>query len=352
MNQNPDQPANLSAGQKREHLAALLKESASSTNGDHSQEEIMTRAFVYRSRFRDWDSLASVRGGPRRLLEDEEAKGKVYFSTRLTPYVHHPLVVRLGPEAQRALVIHRLYHYLDFTANFEIEVVNRAAQRIAMGMTGFDLPAEMASDAYKIYCDEGYHSFFSIDLKLQVQAATGVTPLPYNFDRFLRRLYKASEKVPANLKPIASLLTVIVFETLISLILNKLPKDQQVVSAVRQVISDHADDEARHHAFFSSFFEFLWPQLSGRQRSTLGLLLPHFIVKSLEPDYDSIKQCLAVTTLKPDEIDQVVEECYPWKSVIADLRNTASATLRLFKRNGVFDDLPTYEAFQASGLID
>jgi hypothetical protein len=28
MNQNPDQPENLSAGQKREHLAALLKEKA------------------------------------------------------------------------------------------------------------------------------------------------------------------------------------------------------------------------------------------------------------------------------------------------------------------------------------
>src|SRR6185436_14163962 len=133
----------------------------------------------YRSRFREWDLRAVVRGKPRRVLREQESVDRDFFSSALVPFIEHPLVRRLGSEARRNLLIHHLYHYLDFTANFEIEVVNPAARRIALGNSGLELPPEMLFDAYKIYCDEGYHSFFSADIKLQVQAATGVEPLPY-----------------------------------------------------------------------------------------------------------------------------------------------------------------------------
>jgi len=306
--------------------------------------------FEYKSRLSDWDSRAGVRGVPRRLLA-EESMGKVYFSPALVPTINHPLIEKLGPEAQRKLLIYHLYSYLDFTATFEVEVVNRGAQRIALGKSGIHLPAEMLFDAYKIYCDEGYHSLYSVDLKLQVEAATGVKALPYNFGNFLRRLNKAREAVPSNLRSISGVLIVIVFETLISLILNKIPKDQQVITTVRQTVSDHADDEARHHAYFSSLFDVLWPQLSQRHRSLLSPILPYFIIKSLEPDYATIRKRLETFDLRPDEIDQVMEESYPWPEVLADLRKTASATLRLFERNGLFEDQQTREAFQKSGLI-
>ncbi|HWX40134.1 MAG TPA: diiron oxygenase [Blastocatellia bacterium] len=305
----------------------------------------------YRTCLADWDSLAVVRARPRRLLQDEEAMGKVYFSTRLIPYLLHPLVTKLGPAAQRALAVHHLYHYLDFTANFEIEVVNRQARRIALGKTGIALRPEMLFDAYKIYCDEAYHSFFSVDVKLQVEAATGIKPLPYDFNQFMRRLNKAREGVPAEMRKTSGLLTVIVFETLISMILNQIPKDDQVVGTIRQMVSDHADDEAKHHAFFSQLLDALWPQLSRADQAVLGPLLPHFIIRSLEPDYDSIAQRLAALDLGPEEIRQVIEESYPPARVIAGLRKTAFATLRLFERNGVFEDSRTFDAFNESGLL-
>jgi len=305
----------------------------------------------YLSRLGDWDSLAGVRVKPRRLLADEEASGKVYFSTALVPIIDHPVIVNLGPAARRTLLIYHLYSYLDFTASFEVEVVNRASKRIASGRIGIDLPAQMRFDALKIYCDEAYHSLFSIDIKLQIEAATGIKPLPYNFNAFLRRLNMARQGVPENLKQVSALLTVIVFETLISSTLNKIPKDQQVLSAIRQMIADHADDEARHHSFFSNLLDKLWPQLSKRQQSILGPILPHFIIKSLEPDYALIRRRLALYNLSPLEIDQVMEESYPWKEVIAGLKKTASATLRLFERNALFKDQQTLEVFQSSGVL-
>src|SRR6185503_14613370 len=138
----------------------------------------------YHSRLSNWDTLAGVRAKPRRMLMDEEAAGKVYFSPALVPIINHPLIVRLGPEARRRLVIQHLYHYLDFTANFEIEVVNRVAQRIAFGKVIPGLPKAMLFDAYKVYCDEGFHSVFTVDIKHQVEDATGIPPLPYNFTEF------------------------------------------------------------------------------------------------------------------------------------------------------------------------
>ncbi|PYP88327.1 MAG: hypothetical protein DMF61_06975 [Blastocatellia bacterium AA13] len=314
------------------------------------QERARSR-FEYRRSLVDWDSLACVRDKPRRMLEDEEADGKVYFSTRLVPYISHPLVAALGPETQRALIVHHLYHYLDFTAHFEIEVVNAEARRIALGKTGLPLPPDMLLDAYKIYCDEGYHSLFSADLKHQIELATRITPLPYEFERFLLRLNAAREGLHANLKSVSGSLTVIVFETLISLILNQIPKDQSVITAVRQMISDHADDEARHHSFFSTLFDILWPFLSRDEQSALGPTLPHLIVKSLEPDLASIRQRLFAFELGREQVDQIIEESYPSSDVIAGLKKTAFATIRLFERNGVLEDSRTRDAFYSSGLL-
>jgi hypothetical protein len=295
--------------------------------------------------------LAGVRVKPRRTLMDEESTGKVYFSRALVPIIHHPLIVEMGPEVQRRLIIQHLYHYLDFTSSFEIEIVNRAAQRIAFGKVGFNLPQAMLFDAYKVYCDEGFHSFFSIDIRLQVESATGIKPAPYNFREFLGRLNQARRDVPENLKQMSALMIVIVFETLISSILNKIPKDTQVISAVRDMIADHADDEARHHSFFSNLFDIVWPQLSKKQQAILGPLLPQFIIKSLEPDYNVIRRRLALYDLHPSEIDQVIEESYPQQEVIAGLRKTASATIHLFQRNGLFEESRTLDAFESSGLL-
>lgn len=306
--------------------------------------------FEYKSRLSDWDSRAGVRGVPRRFLA-EESMGKVYFSPALVPIIRHPLIEKLGPEAQREFLIYHLYSYLDFTATFEVEVVNPAAKRIALGKAGIDLPAEMLFDAFKIYCDEGYHSLYSLDVRRQLEAATGIKAIPYNFGNFLRRLNKAREAVPSHLRPVSELLRVVVFETSISATLNKIPKDEQVITIVRQVVADHADDEARHHAYFSSLFDVLWPQLSQRQKTIFGPILPQFIIKLLEPDYATIRRRLEVFDLRPEEIDQVIAESYPWPEVLASVRKTAGAALRLFARNGLLEDPQTREAFQSSELI-
>jgi hypothetical protein len=299
----------------------------------------------------DWHNQASVRRRERRACRDEEAQGKVYFSPNLVALVRHPLIVRLGPAVRREILIQHLYNYFDFTSCFEIEIVNWGVQRIFLEKTGFELPEAMLLDAYKIYCDEAYHSLFCADLKNQIQAVTGIVPIPLNFKAFLFKLEKIQDSVPADLKPTTRLFIVILFETLISLILHQIPRDENVISAVRESVSDHAEDEARHHAYFSNFLDIIWPQITKQQQSIIGPLLPHFIIKSLEPNYDAIKQRLAKFDLTRDEIEQIVAESYPYSEVIAGLRKTARVTLSILERNGIYDDPKTLEAFQSSGLL-
>ena len=87
----------------------------------------------YVRKLRHWDTRSSVRVKPRRLLRDEEAMGRVYFSPELVPIAEHPLVRRFGPETVRQLQVRQLYRYLDFTTQLELEVVNTVAKEIALG---------------------------------------------------------------------------------------------------------------------------------------------------------------------------------------------------------------------------
>ncbi|HEY0602413.1 MAG TPA: diiron oxygenase [Herpetosiphonaceae bacterium] len=305
----------------------------------------------YTSKLQDWDTRAAVRAKPRRILQDEESQGKLYFPTELVPLAQHPTITNLGPSVARQMVVQHLYTYLDFTTLLEHDVVNVVAHEIAHEKIGFALPREMVFDAYKLYCDEAYHALFSVDLKLQVAAATGVDPLPGHMPSFLQRLRILQESVPRDLQQLAEVFFTIVSETLISATLAQIPRDPRVVSAVREVVADHAEDEGRHHAYFSSLLQILWPQLTPQQQQIIGPLLPEFILGFLEPDYAAATRALTNLDLSSRSVEQILQEVYQPDQVLTNARAAAAATLRLFDRNGVLDEPHTAEAFFKSGLI-
>ena len=147
------------------------------------------------------------------------------------------------------------------------------------------------------------------------------------------------------------MLVVIVFETFITGTLTQIPRDPNVISLVREIVTDHAQDEGRHHAFFSSFFSKLWGQLDDRQRRALGPLLPDMIVRPLEPPVSAIGDALNDIGLTRDEAGRVLEESYPREEVMAGIRRSAKATLRLFERHELYEHERTHEAFASRGLL-
>ena len=300
---------------------------------------------------RQWYERAGVRCDPRRLLRDESREGLSYWPADLAPFVAHPLVIERGPALREELLVRQLYQYLQFTANYETRVINPATELIANGRSGIALPASVRLDAFKIYCDEGYHALYSADAIEQVQAASRIEHRSSDFDATLRHLHDAQDQAPAHLRNIVTLLVAVVFETLVTATLTQIPRHRDVVSFVREIVTDHAHDEGRHHAFFSSFFSHLWGQLSPRDRRALGPLLPEFVVRPLAPQIGPLRHALACAGLRPAEVDRVVRETYPPELTRTTMRNTAKSTLKLFARHDLFDDPATREAFGERGLL-
>lgn len=325
-------------------IAHVNGDSEGRTNGDPRPPSTIL------SKFARWDSWASVRVKPRRVLRDEEAAGKLFFTPELVPVAQHPLVRQFGPEAVRDLQVRHLYQYLDFTTRLELEVINDVARAIALGRAGPWLPDVMRADAFKLCTDEAHHAQFSDDLRRQVVAATGVAREPAASPPFLRRLRAIRRDLPPDRKRLCMILFAVVSETLISSILAQVPRDARVVTAVREIIADHAEDEGRHSAFFSQFFAYLWPRLRDDLHAELGPLLPQFILAFLEPDRSAIRRSLAGFSLQSDEIDAVIDQAYPASKVAAVARESATVTLHLFDHNGVMSDPRIADAFWMNGL--
>jgi P-aminobenzoate N-oxygenase AurF len=309
------------------------------------------RSHAYRSKFTRWDELASVRSSPRRLLADP-ASDQLFFPPELVPAAAHPLTAELGEEARRALLVHRLYQYLEFTVELEDTAVIPVASKIARGRAGVELPEEMRMDAFKIATDEAWHAQFSYDMVAQVQAATGVPRPAGEPPQFARRLADIGAQLDPDLRGIDDILFAVVSETLISAILSDLPNDRRLPLAVRELVADHAADEGKHHAFFRSLLEFLWPALSVGQRRRIGPWLPELVYAFLEPDYTATALSLAGVGLPSAVIEQVLHEAYPKAAVRRSVADAARSTIRYFRAVGALDEPETLEAFAAAGLLD
>src|SRR5205823_8986373 len=141
--------------------------------------------------------------------------------------------------------VRHLYQFLLSTAHLETRIVNRAAERIANGRSGVDLAMPARLDAFKVYCDEGYHALYSLDLADQIAAETGIGVPPWDYGGFVDRLERTARRLLPEAPELAPLLQAVVFETLITAVLNEIPTDGSVLTVVRDLTRDHARDEGQ-----------------------------------------------------------------------------------------------------------
>lgn len=298
--------------------------------------------------FSAWYDAAGVRVGTRRTLREQVEPGKVYFPADLIPYLDHELVRNREPSLSHVLTVRHLYQFLLATTHLETRVVNRGAERIANNRIGLDLPVQTRLNAFKIYCDEGYHSLYSLDLAEQISRATGIAIPDWDFGGFADRLDRTAERLLPGEPVLGQLLQVVVFETLITAVLNKLPNNPDVVSTVRELARDHARDEARHHRFFAAFFHDLWENLDTGLRARTALVMPEFIEDCLRWDVDPVRRSLALGGLTDAEVEDVITDVYGGRQ---EMRWTASATVRMCRSAGVLDVPGAWDAFAAKGLV-
>jgi hypothetical protein len=302
------------------------------------------------SPFGSWYETAGVRGGTRRLFHDETDQGKVFYPAEHIPHLAHEAVAVLPARTRRDLSIRHLYQFLLSTAHLETRIVNRAAELIANNRSGVDLPARARLDAFKVYCDEGYHSLYSLDLADQIAQETGIPLPPWDYGGFVDALEEAGARLLPDAPAVVPLLQVVVFETMITAVLNEIPNDPTVLTVVRDLTRDHAKDEGHHHRFFADFFHRLWTQLDPALRQQVARALPALVHACLNWDVKPVLGSLRLAGLDDDTARVVVADSYGGAGTDR-AAHICRATLRVFRSAGVFDVPGAEEAFAAHRLL-
>lgn len=303
------------------------------------------------SNLETWYRTAGVRAGPRRLFRDETDAGKVFFPERLVPYLAHEALAGATPRQRRELTVRHLYQFLLSTAHLETRVVNRAAERIANDRSGVELAAAARLDAFKVYCDEGYHALYSLDLAEQIAAATGIPIPPWNYGGFVDRLGETARRLLPDAPRLAPLLQAVVFETLITAVLNEIPTDPTVLTVVRELTRDHAKDEGQHHRFFAGLFHQIWQQLDRSLRQPVATALPALIHACLRWDVEPVRSSLALAGVAAPTAGNVLHDCYGGDAGLDRLADICRATVRLCQSAGVLDVPGAADSFAAHRLL-
>ena len=305
----------------------------------------MSKRLWEKELFVHWYERSAVRKSEQvRLLPSVD---KLFFSPELVPVSQHPLLVERGEETVRKFLVYHLLTYLHFTEHLEHDVINKVAAKLAKKQYALDVPQQAQLGAYKLYVDEGYHALFSADLQFQIRNLLGIELTLTGPPSFLTRLDEKRSSVSPESRWLVDVFFSIVSETLISKPLSKIPMDDRVVNAVRNLVADHAVDEAIHHAYFAGLLAFLWPQLGTREQCLIGSLLPDFIVSFLEPDRTALRANLVAVGLSLSDANAAIEDSYPSGNVLSDIRSATGLTLRHFRNCGVFENKCVAEAFMA-----
>jgi P-aminobenzoate N-oxygenase AurF len=301
--------------------------------------------------FASWYETAGVRSGVRRIFRDETDAGKVFFPERLVPHLAHEALADVTPEQRRDLTVRHLYQFLLSATHLETRVVNRAAEQIANARSGVELPVSARLDAFKVYCDEGYHSLYSLDLADQIARDTGIMLPPWDYGRCVDRLEEAAARLLPDAPRLAPLLQAVVFETLIVAVLNEVPQDPTVLTVVRDLTRDHAKDEGHHFRFFTDFFHHLWHQLNEDLREPVAHALPPLIHACLTWDLEPLQDSLVLAGLDQASVHDVMRDCYGGDSSLDGVASIGRATVRMCQSAGVLEVPGAAEVFAAHRLL-
>ncbi|MEV0176940.1 diiron oxygenase [Streptomyces sp. NPDC050803] len=298
----------------------------------------------------DWYESAGVRSGPRRMLEEDREAGLKVFPEHLVPHLRHEGLAEYGTGTRRELLTQHFYQYMLFTSHLETKVVNRGAALVAHGETDVELGADARLDALKIYSDEAYHALFSLDVVQQVEKTTAVPVLPYDFRPRMARLERTGQEFLPDNGSLAHLLQVVAFETVVTRMLARIPRDETVFRVVREVVGDHVRDEVHHHAYFSRYFKELWAGLSPAVRTKVACSMPHFVNDCLRPDLAPVRAALLASGVPAERAEEVLRDCYREEVLAAGVRDAGRHTLGLCESVGAFDIPEAREQLHLLGL--
>jgi hypothetical protein len=306
---------------------------------------------AYKARLANWQQHSGVRNG--RPSATYDGTGTLPFTLALVPLARHRLVCDRGDAVRDAVLAQHLYRFCTFTEHLELEAVVPACVQLRLSDVQFAVPNALARDAGRVAIDETWHAECAGDLKTDLQQVTGVVPCRSRKPAFLHVLKVMKASLPPHQQRLADMLFTCVSETLITGALNNVPRDEQVLPRIRDVLGEHAREEAFHHSIFAQVIGVMWEQLSPADRDVAGPLFGVLIAAFLRSDTMAELDGLEATGFTADEARRIVEDS--GESDAAENRRllwkAASPTVRCMERHGVLEHAAARATLEMMDLL-
>jgi hypothetical protein len=229
-----------------------------------------------------WESRATIRTRPRRLLENDD---KLIYPLSRQPLVLSETFLRECPEQRDFALVQTLYKFINDVVIFETEIVDKTARSIAKNRFAMTFPFACRYDAMTVVVDEDYHALVAMDFMQQTVAMTGITPIELPDEIELSRAIPAAIALaPEHLRSAVELICVAIAENTVTGDVAAFAKDDTVKQSIKGLMADHLLDEGRHSGFWSRMVRIYWHTASENDRQRIAQILPVFISHYLTND--------------------------------------------------------------------
>ncbi|NWA04994.1 diiron oxygenase [Pseudomonas gingeri] len=246
-----------------------------------------------------WESRASIRTRPRRLLENDD---RLIYPLSRQPLVNSAAFLAQCPEQRDFVLIQSLYKFINDVVIFETEIVDRTARRIAKDRFPIRFPFACRHAAMTVVVDEDYHALAAMDFMQQTIALTGEQPIALPAEIELSRAIPAAlGMAPEHLLGAVELICVAIAENTVTSDVAAFAKDDTVKASVKGLMADHLLDEGRHAVFWTRLVRLYWQSASAVDHELIAAILPVFIVHYLTNDIQKAFDFAVIEHLPVDE---------------------------------------------------
>jgi hypothetical protein len=303
-----------------------------------------TDNFLLQYRHR-WNERALVR--TKRPKPDVRKAGpEDFFPIGRQPLMSHPQIIDLPQDLHRTILVQSSYKYMNDIALTEMDPVVEALMRIASDRLSFRFSALYKNIALTIATDESYHALVAREYMEQVEAVTGITPLPTPEETDLQRAAAAAKALlPRHLHDGFDIITVSIAENTLTREIMELLRAQPDATPFGITVREHLSDESQHCGYFLRLLRRYWASIGDDDRDALGAQLVPFITTYLSTRTAEIfeRSLLESIGFTRDDADAILAEVYggfalgPWHPMLAsigDLLNGAKVTAHPSVRQG------------------
>ena len=235
-----------------------------------------------------WESRATIRTRPRRVLENDD---KLIYPLSRQPLVLSETFLRECPEQRDFALVQTLYKFINDVVIFETEIVDKTARSIAKNRFAVPFPFACRYDAMTVVVDEDYHALVAMDFMQQTVAMTGIEPIELpNEIELSRAIPAAVELAPPHLRSAVELICVAIAENTVTGDVAAFARDDTVKPSIKGLMADHLLDEGRHSSFWARMVRIYWHTANDADRECIAQILPvfigHYLTNDIQKSFD------------------------------------------------------------------